>query len=86
MCIRDRHGPEARRADRVSEREPFTWALPFTGRWIVQNSPASRVPSHGTELFGNSHATEQDGRGFPLAFLREGEQDWVPRNGEIVAV
>ena len=54
----------------MSEREPFTWALPFTGRWIVQNSPASRVPSHGTELFGNSHATEQDGRGFPLAFLR----------------
>ena len=52
----------------------------------MQNSPASRVPSHGTELFGNSHATEQDGRGFPLAFLREGEQDWVPRNGEIVAV
>ena len=70
----------------MSEREPFTLALPFTGRWIVQNSPASRVPSHGTELFGSSHAIEQDGRGIPLAFLREGEQDWVPRSGEIVAV
>lgn len=23
-------------------------AYPFTGRWLVQNSPANRVPSHGT--------------------------------------
>ncbi|CAN7179234.1 M23 family metallopeptidase [Microbacterium foliorum] len=42
----------------MSERESFTLALPFTGRWIVQNSPASRVPSHGTELFGSSHAID----------------------------
>jgi hypothetical protein len=33
-------------------------ALPFAGRWLVQNSPASRVPSHGTELFGTSHAID----------------------------
>ena len=32
--------------------------LPFTGRWLVQNSPASRVPSHGTALFGTSHAID----------------------------
>lgn len=25
---------------------------PFTGRWLVQNSPANKVPSHGTRLFG----------------------------------
>lgn len=24
-------------------------ALPFTGRWLVRNSPRRRVPSHGTE-------------------------------------
>ncbi|MGW9157857.1 M23 family metallopeptidase [Microbacterium sp. NPDC055665] len=45
-------------------------ALPFTGRWLVQNSPASRVPSHGTELFGTSHAidfvpVDPDGRSAP---------------------
>ena len=45
-------------------------ALPFTGRWLVQNSPASRVPSHGTALFGTSHAIDfvpvgEDGRSAP---------------------
>jgi murein DD-endopeptidase MepM/ murein hydrolase activator NlpD len=45
-------------------------ALPFTGRWLVQNSPASRIPSHGTELFGTSHAIDfvpvgADGRSAP---------------------
>lgn len=33
-------------------------ALPFTGRWLVQNSPADRVPSHGTALFASSYAID----------------------------
>ena len=33
-------------------------AYPFSGRWLVQNSPADRVPSHGTDLFGTSHAID----------------------------
>lgn len=33
-------------------------AYPFTGRWLVQNSPADRVPSHGTTLFATSHAID----------------------------
>lgn len=33
-------------------------AYPFTGRWLVQNSPANRVPSHGTSLFGTSYAID----------------------------
>lgn len=33
-------------------------AFPFTGRWLVQNSPANRVPSHGTELFASSYAID----------------------------
>ncbi|OAN36644.1 M23 family metallopeptidase [Microbacterium sp. H83] len=37
---------------------PFALELPFTGRWLVQNSPASRVPSHGTALFGTAHAID----------------------------
>ncbi len=31
---------------------------PFTGRWLVQNSPAQRVPSHGTTAFASSYAID----------------------------
>ena len=33
-------------------------SLPFTGRWLVRNSPARRVPSHGSELFGERYAID----------------------------
>ncbi|MFT4285842.1 MAG: M23 family metallopeptidase [Protaetiibacter sp.] len=33
-------------------------SFPFTGRWLVQNSPASRIPSHGTTLFATSYAID----------------------------
>lgn len=33
-------------------------ALPFHGRWLVQNSPARRVPSHGTDLLGGRYAID----------------------------
>lgn len=33
-------------------------AYPFTGKWLVQNSPANRVPSHGTEAFATSYAID----------------------------
>lgn len=36
----------------------FDLAYPFTGRWLVQNSPADRVPSHGTALFATSYAID----------------------------
>lgn len=32
--------------------------LPFSGRWLVQNSPARRVPSHGTDLLGARYAID----------------------------
>ena len=31
---------------------------PFTGLWLVQNSPADRGPSHGTTLFASSYAID----------------------------
>jgi hypothetical protein len=31
---------------------------PFKGRWLTQNSPANRVPSHGTTLFASSFAID----------------------------
>lgn len=33
-------------------------AYPFTGRWLVRNSPADKVPSHGTTLFATSFAID----------------------------
>ena len=31
---------------------------PFHGRCLVQNSPANRIPSHGTDLFGTAFAID----------------------------
>ena len=47
-------------------------AYPFTGRWLVQNSPARRVPSHGTRLFATAYAidfvpVDERGRTAPLS-------------------
>lgn len=44
---------------------------PFEGRWLVQNSPADRVPSHGTRRFATSYAIDfvpvgSDGRSAPV--------------------
>lgn len=33
-------------------------AYPFTGRWLVQNSPATRIPSHGTRVLATSYAID----------------------------
>ncbi|QRY41053.1 M23 family metallopeptidase [Microbacterium hominis] len=33
-------------------------AYPFAGRWLVRDSPADRVPSHGTTLFATSYAID----------------------------
>lgn len=44
--LRERHGG------------PIDLEYPFAGRWLTQNSPANRVPSHGTTLFGTSYAID----------------------------
>lgn len=46
---------------------------PFAGRWLTQNSPANRVPSHGTALFATSYAIDfvpvnEAGRTAPITF------------------
>lgn len=33
-------------------------SLPFAGRWLARNSPARRVPSHGTDLLGERFAID----------------------------
>lgn len=37
---------------------PVVLDLPFRGRWRVQNSPARRIPSHGTHRFGVTYAID----------------------------
>jgi hypothetical protein len=33
-------------------------SLPFAGSWLARNSPARRVPSHGTDLWGERYAID----------------------------
>ncbi|QTX04937.1 M23 family metallopeptidase [Agromyces archimandritae] len=42
----------------MDEATPILFDLPLRGRMLVQNSPARRIPSHGTTLFGTSHAVD----------------------------
>jgi peptidase M23-like protein len=37
---------------------PVVLALPFRGTWLVRNSPARRVPSHGTHLFATTYGID----------------------------
>ncbi len=46
-------------------------AYPFEGRWLTRNSPANRVPSHGTTLFASTFAidfvpVDEGGRSAPV--------------------
>lgn len=50
---------------------PLALAFPFRGRWRVQNSPANRVPSHGTSRFALDQSidlvpVDERGRTAPL--------------------
>lgn len=49
-------------------------SLPITGRWLVQNSPVRRVPSHGTDLFGERYAI--DFVGVDDRHRTAGTRDW----------
>jgi len=44
--------------ERSAGTERIELSLPFSGRWLVQNSPARRVPSHGTDLLGERYAID----------------------------
>ena len=53
--------------------DPLDLQYPFEGRWLVQNSPANRVPSHGTTRFATSYAidfvpVDDDGGTAPIRF------------------
>ena len=42
----------------MSAVEHVVLALPFRGTWLARNSPARRVPSHGTDLFATTYAVD----------------------------
>ena len=49
-------------AERIRSRssviQEIEISLPFAGLWLARNSPARRVPSHGTDLFGEGYAID----------------------------
>lgn len=52
---------------------PVVLAYPFSGRWLTRNSPARRVPSHGTHLMGTTYAidfipVDEQGRSAPWSW------------------
>ncbi|WP_313812853.1 M23 family metallopeptidase [Glutamicibacter sp.] len=55
----------------MSSQRTLELSYPFSGRWLVQNSPANRVPSHGAALFASSFAidfvpVDEQGRSAPM--------------------
>jgi hypothetical protein len=42
----------------MSRPDHVVLRLPFHGTWLARNSPARRVPSHGTDLFATTYAID----------------------------
>ncbi|WP_433400957.1 M23 family metallopeptidase [Streptomyces sp. CA-146814] len=45
-------------APRGEPRDPVEVVPPVTGRWTALNSPADKVPSHGTHVYGQTYAID----------------------------
>ncbi|MFJ7082535.1 M23 family metallopeptidase [Streptomyces griseus] len=45
-------------APRGEPRPPVEVGPPVTGRWTALNSPADKVPSHGTHVYGQTYAID----------------------------
>ena len=74
--------------------DPVLLSYPFTGRWMARNSPARRVPSHGTHLLGTTYAIDFIGvdhsgrsapRGWRAALATERPEDFVGFGRPILA-
>lgn len=69
-AIWDRHSTESGATQMLPTVD---LAYPFNGRWLTQNSPANRVPSHRTTLMATTFAIDfvpinEAGRTAPLTF------------------
>ncbi|MBV7246037.1 MULTISPECIES: M23 family metallopeptidase [Streptomyces] len=52
--VLSRTGPK----ETLESRPPVEVAPPVTGRWSALNSPADKVPSHGTHVYGQTYAID----------------------------
>lgn len=73
---------------------PVVLAYPFSGRWLARNSPARRVPSHGSHVMGTTYAidfvpVDVRGRSAPwswaAAFATEAPERFVGFGAPILA-
>ncbi|MFB4316063.1 M23 family metallopeptidase [Actinomadura sp. 21ATH] len=58
----------------ASDREPVVVRSPLEGRWIPVNSPADKVPSHGTHEAGQTYAID-------LVYAPDPAVEWKPLPG-----
>lgn len=78
---------------------PQSVAVPVRGEWAALNSPGTQIPSHGTRLYGQSHAIDilrantngepvkfgwRDGFRAPEGFASFGEPVFAVRDGAVV--
>lgn len=73
--LADAHGLRQARAvkDTATTPAPVVLAYPLRGRFLARNSPARRVPSHGTHLMGTTYAidlvpVDEQGRSAPWSW------------------
>ncbi|TDB86161.1 M23 family metallopeptidase [Actinomadura sp. KC216] len=60
-------------------REPVVVRCPVEGRWVPVNSPADKVPSHGTHELGQAYAID-------LVHVPDPDHEWRPlRKGPIAS-
>nr|BFE35476.1 hypothetical protein GCM10010200_077270 [Actinomadura rugatobispora] len=63
----------------ASGRPPITLRSPVSGRWVPVNSPADKVPSHGTHELGQTYAID-------LVYAPDPDVEWKPlRSGAIAS-
>ncbi|WP_395109545.1 M23 family metallopeptidase [Actinomadura sp. SCN-SB] len=55
----------------ASDRAPVPVRSPVSGRWVPVNSPADRVPSHGTHELGQTYAID-------LVYAPDPRSEWKP--------
>ncbi|MBP0459683.1 M23 family metallopeptidase [Streptomyces bomunensis] len=58
VCLLVGLGRSTARAQRAARPPAVECAAPVTGRWAALNSPADRVPSHGTHAYGQTYAID----------------------------
>ncbi|MFI0406216.1 M23 family metallopeptidase [Actinomadura sp. 3N508] len=62
----------------ASGREPVVLRCPVEGRWVPVNSPADKVPSHGTHELGQAYAID-------LVHVPDPDREWRPLRKGLLA-